>query len=110
MVRVSVREKGEALAEVACAAGAADAVYVVFDGGREVVVDHGFDVLDVQAPRGDVGGHEHVDVRLEVAEDLVSLLRQSAVPAGSCRHEWRAQGTPRSLASWQARRTCASWM
>ena len=41
------------------AAGAADAVHVVFGLHRQVVVDDVRDALHVDAARGDVGGHEH---------------------------------------------------
>jgi hypothetical protein len=41
------------------ATGAADAVQVGVGVGRKFVIDHRADVVDVQAPRGDIAGDEH---------------------------------------------------
>ena len=43
------------------AAGAADAVYVVFGLIRQIVIDDVRDALHVDAARGYVGGHEHFE-------------------------------------------------
>ena len=81
--------------EIACAAaagaaGAADAVHVGLGVGRDVVVDHVADPLDVEAARGDVGGDE--DVELALAQlvdgalalhlDDVAVDRRGREPAG----------------------------
>src|SRR5699024_4662860 len=59
---------------VAGTGGAARAVQVVLGVGRWVDVQHEADVVDVDAARGDIGGHEHRgDVGLEVVEDPVAL-------------------------------------
>src|SRR6266508_3065212 len=55
---VFARDERHGLAEFPRAAGAADAVDVVFRDVRQVVVDDVRQRLDVQAPRGDVGGDE----------------------------------------------------
>ena len=44
---------------VACTAGAADAVDIVFRHVRQLEVDHMGQLIDVQAACGDVGGHQH---------------------------------------------------
>ena len=56
------------------AARAADAVHVVFHVQRQVVVEHGFDVVDVQPARGDVGGHQNAHHAVfEALHDRVAL-------------------------------------
>ena len=51
-----------------------DAVHVVFGVARHVVVDDHGDVVDVDAAREDVGGHEHIDLSaLETIHHLVAL-------------------------------------
>jgi hypothetical protein len=48
-------------------------VNVVFGHERQVVIDHERQVRDVEAPRGDVGGHQDVDAPgFEVAERTVA--------------------------------------
>src|SRR6266508_5707482 len=68
---VFARDERHLLAGFARAAGAADAVDVVFRDVRQVVVHDVRQRLDVQAPRGDVGGDEHL--QLAVLEALQSL-------------------------------------
>jgi hypothetical protein len=66
---------GEERDRNACAAGTArspDAVRVVLDRVRHVVVDHHGDVRDVDASAGDVGGDQ--DAVQPVAEALEALL------------------------------------
>lgn len=59
----------QGLAFFVAAAGAADAVNVVFVGGGEVVIDDVGDITDVQATGGHVGGDEDSGaVRLEIIE------------------------------------------
>ena len=62
-------------------ARAADAVHVVFGVAREVVVDDELEVVDVDAPRGHVGGHEQPEGRpLEALHDPRPLrLGQAAM-------------------------------
>ncbi len=56
------------------AARAADAVHVVFHVQRQVVVEHGFHVVDVQPARGDVGGHQNAHHAVfEALHDRVAL-------------------------------------
>src|SRR5258708_33969853 len=59
---VFARDERHGLAGFACAAGAADAVDVVLRDVRPVVVDDVRKRLDVQAPRGAVGGDEHLQL------------------------------------------------
>ena len=60
------------------AAGAADAVHVALGVDRDVVVDDVADVVDVDAARGHVGGHQHADLagleRIEGALPLALVL------------------------------------
>ena len=66
--RVDERDR---LAGRARAAGAADAVDVVLGNVRQLVVDDERQVVDVEAARGDVGGDEHLELRvLERGERL----------------------------------------
>lgn len=55
-------DQRQRLAGSAGAAGAADPVHVVLGDDRQVEVDHQRHFLDVQASRGDVGGHQQVDL------------------------------------------------
>jgi predicted nucleotidyltransferase len=61
--------------------GATDPVHVVLGRSRHVVVDHVRHVVDVDAARGDVRRHEHVDAAvLEVPQRALALaLRAIAV-------------------------------
>ena len=54
--------EGQGDAVLSRPAGAADPVDVGLRNVREVVVDHAGEPLDVQAPGGDVGGHQHPDL------------------------------------------------
>src|SRR6185503_3171016 len=54
----------EGMAFAACAAGAADAVHVVFGMHRHVEIEHVAEALDVQAARGDVAAHHQADFAL----------------------------------------------
>nr|GEU28390.1 putative uridine nucleosidase 2 [Tanacetum cinerariifolium] len=64
-------DKADRHAALARAAGAADAVGVVDRRSRQVVVDHRRQARDVDAARGDVGRHQHLQAaRLEVAQHL----------------------------------------
>ena len=55
-------------------AGAADAVDVVLRVLRHVVVDDVADVRDVEAARGDVRGHEHLEAAVaEAAQGLLAF-------------------------------------
>src|SRR3989440_11314800 len=65
---VFARDERHGLAAFPRAAGAADAVDVVFRDVRQVVVDDVRQRLDVEAARGDVGGDEHL--QLAVLEAL----------------------------------------
>ncbi len=61
----------DGLATATGTAGTADAVDVVFLDVGQLVVDHVGQLVDVQAARGDVGGHEDADgVGLEVGQGL----------------------------------------
>src|SRR6185503_4550435 len=59
LVPVDQRDRDAGLAR---AAGTADAVHVGLIVLGDLVVDDVGDVVDVDAPRGDVGGDEHVDL------------------------------------------------
>jgi len=62
-------DERDRLAVGARAPGAADAVHVVLRHVGQVVVDDARQLRDVDAARGDVGRHEHVDAaRLEIRE------------------------------------------
>ncbi|OFA04350.1 hypothetical protein DUGA2_26240 [Duganella sp. HH101] len=53
------------------AAGTADAVHIVLRNVRQVVVDHVRQLVDVDAARGDIGGHQHLQlVVLELGQRL----------------------------------------
>jgi hypothetical protein len=56
------REGRSFLARGTGAAGAADAVDIIVRMPGRVEVEHVADALDVEPARGDVGGHEDVDV------------------------------------------------
>ena len=66
---------------LARAAGAADAMHVVFVGIRNIVVDHMRDFRDVEAAGSDVGRHEDIDLILLEAgkRALAMILRFIAV-------------------------------
>ena len=55
------REERDPDALAASTAGATNAVNVRLTVGGRIKVDHVGDVIDVDPPRGDVGGHERVD-------------------------------------------------
>ena len=75
MRRILGHHDGEGVAAVFGAAGAADAVDVIFGMLRHVVVDDVADVGDVQSARGDVGGDEHlVFAFAETFERLLAFL------------------------------------
>ncbi|OIQ71701.1 hypothetical protein GALL_466790 [mine drainage metagenome] len=57
------------------ASGATDAVHVGLDVGRDVVIDHVADAVDVEPARGHVGGHQDVDLSvLEPLHDALALV------------------------------------
>ena len=58
------RHEQNRLALAPGAPGAADAVHVGFGVGRDVVVENVADALHVQSARGDVGGHENIDLTI----------------------------------------------
>ena len=65
-------------------AGAADPVDIGLGHLGQVVVEHVGQLLDVQAPGGDVGGHQHPDrAVLEVGQG------RPAGRSGSCCRGWR---------------------
>ena len=69
---VALADEGDGAAFTACTGGASDAVNVVLGiVGCIVVDDHG-DVVDVDAARHDVGGHEQI--HLSCAEELHHLV------------------------------------
>ena len=69
------RDQRGGVAVLAGAAGAADAVDVVFGGVRQFVVDDVRQVVDVEAARGDVGGDQHAHrAGLEGFERFGALL------------------------------------
>src|SRR5690606_29901751 len=71
---VVLRHQRRRLAGQAVAAGAADPVNVVLGHHRQVVVDHPRQLVDVDAARGDVGGHQLLDLAgLEVAQRAQAL-------------------------------------
>ena len=77
-------EEREGHAFLARAAGAADAVHVDLGRGGQIEVHHVAERLDVQAARGDVGGHQHAHrAFLEALEHAVTLLLgEAAVQRG----------------------------
>ena len=62
LVAFGVHGQREGQAVAAGAAGAADAVHIVFGLHRQVEVDGVADALHVDAARGHVGGHQHADL------------------------------------------------
>ena len=66
------------------AAGAADAVHIIFWRTGQLEVDHRRQLLDVQAARGDVGGHEYRGLAgFEIGQRLDAFhLRLVAVDGG----------------------------
>lgn len=79
-----LRNEGDGAARRCGARRAADAVDVVLGIVRHVVVDDQADILDVDAARHDVGGHQDLDlVVLEVEHHLLALrLLQVGVHRG----------------------------
>ncbi len=77
-------DEQDRIATAARAAGAADAVHVAFGVVRNVVVQHVADALHVQAARGHVGGHQHVQLAiLQLLDGLLALrLLHVAVDGG----------------------------
>ncbi len=57
------RDEADGQAAGARPAGAADAVDVVIRRARQVEVDHHGQLGDVDAARGHIGGHDHLQVR-----------------------------------------------
>src|SRR5690606_11266329 len=55
-------DEQDRLARAAGTAGATDAMHVRLDVGRQVVVDHVADAVDVETAGGDVGGDDDVEV------------------------------------------------
>ena len=53
------RAKGECIAASSCPAGAPDAVDVALWLIWQVIVHHMGDIIDIYAPSGDVGRHQH---------------------------------------------------
>jgi hypothetical protein len=76
---VFARHQRHRLARFPRAAGAADAVDVVFRDVRQVVVDHVRQRLDVDAARGDVGGDEHLQLVVLEALQRLHALRLALV-------------------------------
>ena len=76
---VFARDERHGLPGFARAAGAADAVDVVFRDVRQVVVDDVRQRLDVEAPRGDVGGDEHLQLAVLEALQGLHALRLALV-------------------------------
>ena len=69
-----LRHQRNRLAGRAVAAGTTDAVHVVLGHHRQVEVDHLRQLVDVDAARSDVGGHQHGHaVGLEVAQRTQAL-------------------------------------
>ena len=65
---------------------ATDAVRVVFDGVRQLVVDDEIDVFHVDTATGDVGGDENVEITsLEPAQGLFALVLRFAAVYGRAR-------------------------
>ena len=65
--------EGDGLAPPARPAGSADAVDVGLGHLGQVVVEYVGQLLDIQSPGGDVGGHQTADVsRLEVSQGLLA--------------------------------------
>ena len=80
-VPVSVERGGAALD--ACAPSTADAVDVVFKAPRKIHVDNKSNALDVQTPRGNVGGNEDTDVSLgEIPERALAFVLQKKQNGG----------------------------
>src|SRR5690606_18677878 len=73
--RVALAGEADRVALLAQARGAADAVHVVLGVEREVVVVDVLDPVDVQPARGDVGGHQDLELAgLELPEQALALL------------------------------------
>ena len=68
-------------AGLAGAAGAPDAVDVQFGIIRQVIVEDVRDVVDIQAARGHIGGHQHFDLGIAEAVEgaFTGILVQVAV-------------------------------
>jgi hypothetical protein len=67
-------DQAEGPAFLVDAPGAADAMDMDFGIGRDVDVDHGFELVDVEAARGDVGGDQHRATAVgELDQHLVAL-------------------------------------
>ena len=68
-------DEQDRLAAASGTAGAADPVHVALGVVRDVVVEHVADALHVQAARGHVGGHQHVELAvLELLDGALALL------------------------------------
>ena len=80
-VNLAAGDEGDGLAALARAAGAADAMDVIFAVVRQVVIEDDLDVVDVEPARGDIGRDE--ESRLRACG--ISPSRARASP-GSCRH------------------------
>src|SRR5467141_2933903 len=76
---VFARDERHGLPGFSRAAGAADAVDVVFRDVRQVVVHDVRQRLDVQAARGDVGGDEHLQLAVLEALQGLHALRLALV-------------------------------
>jgi hypothetical protein len=79
------------------AAGASDAVDVVLGNVRHLVVDDDRKVVDVEAARGDVSGHQHLQPAFL---EGVSASRRAACVLSP----WIADVVSPSFSSWRARR------
>ena len=84
VIEVFRGEDGEGVAFVLRAAGAADAVDVVFRMAGDIVIDDVRDALDIEPARGEIGGDEHFELAgLEAFERFDALtLRAVRVQDG----------------------------
>ena len=73
LVEFAARDEGDGAATAPGAARAADAVDVVVAIVREIVIEDDFDVIDVEAAGGDVGGDEEIEAALaELRDDALA--------------------------------------
>ena len=72
---IFIGDEADGIADGIRASGASDAMDVILDVHREIVVDHMRDAVHVNAARGDVCGHEHAHcARLEIFQRLQPLI------------------------------------
>ena len=75
LIQLGRAHKRKAASAFACAAGAANAVNVVFNVTRQIEIEDGFDVADIDTASGNVGCYQEASLpAAQLAHHLVTLV------------------------------------